>query len=155
MASYRTQRLKNVCFLVISWIFLFSPVPTHATTLWTASDTPTIPADTDGQEIELGVKFQADVNGSITGLRFYKGAANTGLHVAHLWTGAGALLASANFVSETASGWQEVQFAAPVAIQAGTTYVASYHSSSGYFALTEGYFLSDHYTPPLRALASG
>ena len=36
--------------------------------------------------VELGVKFRSDVAGYITGIRFYKGAGNTGTHVGHLWT---------------------------------------------------------------------
>ena len=123
--------------------------------IWNNSTVPSQPAVSDGTPIELGVKFQADVVGSITALRFYKGAANTGTHVGNLWTRTGSLLASATFTGETASGWQEIQLTTPVAIQAGTTYVASYHSSSGYFALDEAYFTTDDYTPPLRALARG
>jgi len=123
--------------------------------IWNSDWVPSQAAVNDGEPIEVGVKFQADDNGNITALRFYKGAANTGTHVGHLWTGTGTLLATATFTGETASGWQEVQLAVPVAIQAGTTYVASYHSSSGYFALNEGYFTTEVYNPPLRALASG
>ena len=36
-----------------------------------------------------GVKFRSDEAGFITGLRFYKGALNTGTHVGHLWTADG------------------------------------------------------------------
>jgi len=35
---------------------------------------------------ELGVSFKADTNGSITGIRFYKSAGNTGTHVGNLWS---------------------------------------------------------------------
>ena len=63
------------------------------------------------------------MNGYITGIRFYKGSGNTGTHVGHLWTSTGTLLATATFSNETASGWQQVNFATPVAITAGTTYV--------------------------------
>ena len=41
----------------------------------------TVPATVDGgpdQAAELGVKFRSDVAGTITGIRFYKGVANTG-----------------------------------------------------------------------------
>ena len=51
------------------------------------------------------------VNGFITGIRFYKGAGNTGTHVGNLWSAGGQLLATATFTSETASGWQQVDFA--------------------------------------------
>ncbi|MCA1466256.1 DUF4082 domain-containing protein, partial [Bradyrhizobium sp. NBAIM18] len=79
--------------------------------------------------VEVGVKFTASVNGTITGLRFYKGSLNTGPHIADLWSSTGTLLATATFTNETASGWQQVNFSTPVAITAGTTYVASYHTN--------------------------
>ncbi len=53
-----------------------------------------------------------------------------------LWTASGALLASATFTNETASGWQQVNFSTPVSITAGTTYVASYHTNTGNYADT-------------------
>ena len=84
--------------------------------------------------IEVGMKFTADTSGTISGIRFYKSALNTGVHVANLWTSTGQLLATATFTNETASGWQQVNFATPVAITAGTTYVASYHTNSGHYA---------------------
>ena len=47
----------------------------------------------DAHAVELGVKFSSDVAGTVTGIRFYKAAANTGTHIGSLWTAAGALLA--------------------------------------------------------------
>ena len=68
--------------------------------------------------------------GSITGVRFYKGATNTGTHVGHLWSATGTLLATATFTGETASGWQQVTFSQPGRrSRANTTYVASYHAA--------------------------
>ena len=66
------------------------------------------PTIRDSSSVELGVKFKSDVNGSITGIRFYKGAGNTGTHVGHLWIGLGHQLATATFTGETATGWQQV-----------------------------------------------
>ena len=37
--------------------------------------------------VELGVKFKTDFAGSVTGIRFYKAAANTGTHIGSLWIG--------------------------------------------------------------------
>ena len=88
----------------------------------------------DPSSVEVGLKFQASENGSIIGIEFYKGPQNTGTHVADLWTATGTLLATATFNNETASGWQEVDFSNPVAINAGTTYVASYHTNGDYSA---------------------
>ena len=67
-----------------------------------------------------GVKFTASVNGVVTGVRFYKAAANTGAHVGSLWSSSGTLLASGTFTNETASGWQTLTFSSPVTVTAGT-----------------------------------
>ena len=50
-------------------------------------------------------------------MRFYKSAANTGVHIGKRWSEGGSLLASATFLNESASGWQSVTFAQPVQIQ--------------------------------------
>ena len=102
------------------------------------------------------MKFQADIGGLITGIRFYKSAANTGTHVGNLWTSAGTLLASATFANETASGWQQVTFASPVPIAANTVYVASYHSTVGHYSSDANYFATAGVdNPPLHALKNG
>ena len=124
--------------------------------IWTPAATPANPALTDGQPIEVGVKFRSDVNGFVTALRFYKGTANVGSHVGHLWSGTGALLAEATFTNESAAGWQEIALTPPVAVTANTTYVASYHADSGFFAFDSGFFSSAGVdSPPLHALAAG
>jgi hypothetical protein len=106
----------------------------------------------DTTPLELGMKFRSDVAGYIHGIRFYKGAQNIGTHTGALWTREGIQLAVGAFTGETASGWQEMRFASPVAIAANTTYVASYHTSSG-FPKTVSYFLDQGQdAPPLHAL---
>jgi hypothetical protein len=102
------------------------------------------------------VKFQADTSGFITGIRFYKGAANGGTHIANLWSSSGSLLASATFTGESASGWQQADFGSPVAITANTTYVASYHMNRGAYASSQNYFATGGVdNSPLHALPSG
>ena len=126
-------------------------------TIWPSTATPEKAAETtDTAAIEVGVKFRADTDGRITGLRFYKGATNTGTHVGHLWTRTGTLLATATFSNETASGWQQVSFGQPVAITANTTYVASYSAPRGNYAVSEDFFGPRGVdTPPLHALRDG
>ena len=125
-------------------------------TIWTPAATPANAAVTDGQPIEVGVKFRSEIDGFVTAVRFYKGAANTGVHVGHLWSAAGVLLAEATFTNESVSGWQEVALAQPVAVTANTTYVASYHADSGFFAIDSGYFSAAGVdSSPLHALQSG
>jgi hypothetical protein len=125
--------------------------------IWAATARPLKEAETtDNSAVEIGTKFRADLDGVITGLRFYKGATNTGTHVGHLWTRTGQLLATATFANETASGWQEVTFSNPVSISANTTYVASYHAPRGNYAVNDQQFSSAGVdNPPLHALADG
>ncbi|HSS59989.1 MAG TPA: DUF4082 domain-containing protein, partial [Candidatus Limnocylindrales bacterium] len=92
--------------------------------LWSSSTTPTVTGVNDSSAVELGVKFTSDVAGYISGVRFYKNSSNYGQHVGNLWTASGQLLATAKFANETASGWQQVQFADPVPISPNTVYVA-------------------------------
>jgi hypothetical protein len=121
--------------------------------IWSTNAVPAQDAVTDGVPIEVGVKFRSDVPGYITGIRFYKGISNTLTHTATLWSIAGTPLVSATFTSETASGWQQVTFNSPVAVLSNTTYIASYHSPSGYFAIDTGYFTTGVDNVPLHAPA--
>jgi hypothetical protein len=109
----------------------------------------------DSNSVELGVQFQAASGGMISGVRFYKEADNTGTHTGSLWTASGTLLATGTFASESASGWQELDFSRPVAVTAGTTYVASYHTTAGHYAYTPQGLASAVTNGPLTALAGG
>ena len=135
--------------------------PTATTNAATPRDTildfaaPAVVDSGDTSAVELGVKFTSDVSGTVTGIRFYKAAANTGTHVVGLWTTSGMLLAQANASNETPSGWQEVDFSSPVAITNGTTYVAGYFAPAGHYSVTSGAFASSGVNnPPLHALAN-
>jgi hypothetical protein len=73
-----------------------------------------------------------------------------------MWTSTGTLLATATFTGETASGWQQVNFATPVSITANTVYVASYHANNGHYSADNNYFsVNGVDNPPLHALANG
>ena len=106
---------------------------------------------------EVGLKFRTDLSGHITGIRFFKkGPENQGPHVAHLWSLDGTLLGAATFGNETASGWQQVNFANPISVTADTTYVASYYAPFGRFTSKAQYFTEQmDVNYPLRALAWG
>ena len=113
-------------------------------------------ADADTGSVELGVKFVVDEPGFVTGVRVFKGSANTGTHVGNLWDSSGTLLASATFTDESASGWQQVAFASPVAVEPGQTYVASYFAPNGRYHATSGFFAGGGAgSAPIRALADG
>jgi Domain of unknown function (DUF4082)/Bacterial Ig-like domain/Bacterial Ig domain len=138
-----------------SWSFTTGPAPGACPcSIWNGNPTPA-GADADPSAVEVGTKFQADSNGFITALRFYKFATNTGTHTGHLWSRTGTLLATAAFTGETASGWQQVTLANPISITANTTYVVSYHAPIGHYATNSQYFNTGVNNPPLRGLASG
>ncbi|RSM46146.1 hypothetical protein DMB66_50150 [Actinoplanes sp. ATCC 53533] len=120
--------------------------------LWFNATDFVMAADPDQQAVELGVRFSADINGFVTGIRFAKPVENTGSHVGRLWGTDGALLAEVAFTDETAEGWQEATFDQPVAVTANTTYIASYYTPTGNYVSTEDYFSSgrDFFSRPLR-----
>jgi Domain of unknown function (DUF4082)/Bacterial Ig domain len=125
-------------------------------TLWSNTATPAAPSFNDPSAVEVGVKFTSDVSGYILGLRFYKGPLNTGTQVGNLWTSTGTLLATTAFTGETASGWQQANFSAPVPITANTVYVASYHTNVGGYSVSPSYFATGGLdNPPLHALQDG
>jgi hypothetical protein len=118
---------------------------------WNSSVTPSIVDSGDAKSVEVGVKFRSDVAGYVTGIRFYKSSANTGIHIGNLWSSTGTLLAAATFTNETTSGWQQVNFTSPVQIAAGTTYVASYFTPSGHYSADVSYFnLTGFDNPPIH-----
>src|SRR5262249_28982167 len=132
-----------------------APGDCPCTNLWKPTTVPPIPDAGDANAYELGVKFKSDIAGFITGVRFHKSVANNATHTGTLWTTGGAPLATATFVSETPSGWQQVLFGAPVPIAAGTMYVASYHTNVGHYTATNDYFTSASVdSPPLHAPTS-
>ncbi len=127
--------------------------PDATVSLFAAGSTPSIVAMNDPRSVELGMKFTASAAGTITGIRYYKSAQDTGAHTGSLWTAGGTLLATATFTNETASGWQTLTFSEPVTIAAGATYVASYHSN-GFYAATPNYFTTAQTNGPLSAPSS-
>jgi hypothetical protein len=104
--------------------------------------TPAVSDSGDYNAIEVGVRFKADVDGVIDGIRYYRDASNQGPHRATLWTDTGTPLATAAASGETPDGWQEIDFATPVSVTAGTTYVASYFAPGGHYSATSPAFAS-------------
>ena len=50
------------------------------------------------------------------------------------------LLGSVTFTGETATGWQQANFAPPIAVTANTTYVVGYHAPAGGYAVNPDFF---------------
>ncbi len=123
-------------------------------TIWTTSASPATSAADDSNPIEIGVKFRADIDGAVSAIRFFKGPGNVGAHVGHLWRSTGELLGTVAFSAESAAGWQQANFATPIGVSAGQTYVASYFAPTGHYAVTTGDLTNTVDRLPLHAPSS-
>jgi hypothetical protein len=146
----------NVMTSPHTWSFATSATmpPTNCPcTVWSSSVTPATQNAADFSSAELGTRFSSAIDGWVTGVKFYKGSQNTGTHTGTLWSDTGTQLATGTFTGETASGWQTLTFATPVAVTANTSYVVSYHAPNGNYSVDGGYFASPHQSYPLTAPA--
>ena len=80
------------------------------------------------------MKFTSSAAGQITALKFYRSPGDTGPDLLDLWSSTGTKLASATFTNTPRAAGRPSMLATPVSITAGTTYVASYHTSGAYVA---------------------
>ncbi|MFE3779757.1 DUF4082 domain-containing protein [Amycolatopsis sp. NPDC059090] len=140
----------------VTWSFTTATAQTCPCTLFSGATTPSTLSADEATSLELGVRFSSSVSGNVTGVKFYKGAGNSGTHTGSLWTDSGTLLATGTFTGETASGWQTLTFSSPVAITAGQTYVASYTAPNGHYSANAFYFENTSVSSaPLSAPATG
>ena len=124
--------------------------------IWAASATPQSGPSADSSSVELGTRFRSTTAGNVTAIRFYKSAADGGAHTGSLWSSSGQLLGQVTFSGESTSGWQQANLPAPVAIDANTWYVVSYHASGGSYYGDNGYFATQGQTNgPLYAARDG
>lgn len=142
-----------------TWSFTTAK-PTPATgvcpcSLYNDSTTPTVLQDSDPNPVTLGVRFASTIDGTVTGIKFYKGPNNTGSHTGALWSSSGTKLAEGTFVNESSSGWQTLTFSQPVTIVKDTDYVASYRAPVGKYSVTPGGLTTTWDNSPLRAAANG
>jgi hypothetical protein len=107
-----------------------------------------------GPGVELGVRFTSAQNVNITGIRVYR--VSPGTVTGHLWDGAGGPpLATGTFAGSDTHSWQDLMFSTPVPIQAGHTYVASYHVTDEQYPFQYGFFATSGDTVgPITALSS-
>jgi hypothetical protein len=147
-----TDQTGNAMAAADVWSFTTAVCPCS---LWSDAATPEVASVSYAGSVELGMKFRTDVDGYVTGIRFYEGSLNTGAHIGNLWTAGGALLASVAFTGESVGGWQQVSLSSPVPLTAGTTYVVSYYAPAGGYAYDSRYFTVSVQSGPLRAVADG
>lgn len=119
------------------------------------SSNPSVSTDTDAGGLNVGMKFRADIDGYITGVRFFKHPSMTGVHTGNIWDAVGNNLGTVTFSGETASGWQEMALGTPVQVTAGTQYVVSLFHANGVYAYTLNGFTSEIVNFPLRAPQDG
>ena len=95
---------------------------------------PAVTSADDDKSVELGVRFNTASSGWITAIRFYQGPENTGQHFGSLWSSTGLQLARVSFGGTLSTGWQEAQFSAPVRVESGSDYTASYLAPNGRYS---------------------
>ncbi len=105
----------------------------------------------------VGVKFRSSQSGTISAIRFYRGAVSPRGYIAQLYSASGTLLSQAILSTESSPvpGWQTAEFAMPISIAANTTYVAAYYAPSGQYADAINGLRQAVTTGPLTAPASG
>lgn len=138
----------------VAWNFTTAAAPNLGPfNVFPSAYVPATPAYFDAGGTTLGMRFKSDVAGNVSGVRFYKGATNTGTHVGFLWDDTGVQLATGTFSGESGSGWQTLTFGSPVAIAANTVYVAGYFAPAGHYSTDFNLFASSYDFPPLHAPA--
>lgn len=105
----------------------------------------------DTAAVELGVTVTPDVDGTLTAIRYYKGAGSTGIRTGRVYSSAGQLLGEVTFTDESESGWQVAALAAPIPLTAGATYTVAVHHSSGGYAYQGAYFAAPVTVGHMRA----
>jgi hypothetical protein len=92
---------------------------------------PANAVDPDTNAVTLGVKFWSTQAGTISGIRFYRGANNGSGYTVKLFTAGGSLVASAKAEKDTCAVpcWEQVNFASPISLAVNITYIAAYYTS--------------------------
>jgi hypothetical protein len=139
-----------------TWTFTTTGAPPSGQpySLFAANATPDTPAWNDNGPVTLGVRFSSASDGSVTAIRFYAGAGNTGGQTVSLWAPDGTELATGTYTGSTV-GWRTVTLATPVAITAGTVYTASYYAPTGHYAVTSGTYSASYVAGPLTVPSGG
>jgi Domain of unknown function (DUF4082) len=130
----------NTCTIKIFSSVSMVPCCGLTTSSWNIFPTqvPTLGPFNDGPGgITVGLKFFTQIATTVTGVRFYKIAGMAGPHTGLIYDNTGTLVQSIAFGTETASGWQSVDFTAPVALPANTTYMIAVFMADGNYTATQ------------------
>lgn len=110
---------------------------------------PDVPVIDDGSPLTLGTAFTTDQPGLVTALEFYRAPGNSGPHTGALFTSDGTSLATVEFPSDSASGWQQADLSTPIRLKPGEEYIVAY-STSGPYSVTAGHWSQPRTSGPLR-----
>ncbi|WP_421742003.1 DUF4082 domain-containing protein [Cellulomonas sp.] len=134
-----------------SWSFT-TVAPSVTVSFWSDSDIPAVDAWDDPGPLQVGTRFTTSAAGSVTAIRFFKGASNTGTHVVKLWGPDRRLLSEAPSLGESASGWQTVLLPEPIELTPGQAYTVAYQSSGGRYAVDPGALAAPRTVGPLTTI---
>ena len=133
-------RLRPLSILLLPLALLMSGTAWSQSTVSMFSNVvPTTPTNKTTKATTLGVKFWSSQAGTISSILFYRAAKSPRGYVATLFSSNGStVLGSVTMARESGPvpGWQQAVFAAPISINANTTYVAAYYAPSGQYADT-------------------
>jgi hypothetical protein len=149
---------RLVSLSLAAMLFPAAPGFSQPTDTIFGSATPGTPAETsDTAGVTLGVQFQSAQSGSVTAIRFYRGAASANGYTVALYDGSGNQLGTAQVSSDTCTVpcWESVNLPAAISISANATYVAAYYTGHGAYADDINGLTSAVSNPPLAALAQG
>lgn len=125
--------------LVLGGLGAGSAAAATAQSLWGNGSPAGVRTADDSSSVELGTAFTANDAGSISGVRFWRSSAQDDAQPTALWTSGGRLLAASNASSSDDAGWQTAWFASPVSVDAGDSFVVSYHTADGDYPYTADY----------------
>lgn len=129
-----------LAFLLVATALAAPPAMAASSGLIPDDERPRIAVDADRAAVELGIRFTAQRAGTITALQYYQGRGARDVSTAKLWSGDGRLLTQRTFRPTLTEGWRTLPLSEPVKVEAGETYVASYHAPRGGYPATTGYF---------------
>ena len=117
---------------------------------------PATVVNSDTTAVTLGVKFWSAQAGTVSGIRFFRGAKNPNGYIVALYSASGLRLALVRLEADSGPlpGWQQANFSTPIPIKANTTYVAAYYTSNGLFASTPKGLAQTVTSGPLNAPAA-
>src|SRR5689334_25057036 len=130
------MRIKSgFLLLVLGMPLLTETAPCAQTVTVFGNLVPNTPVDPDASAVTLGMKFWSTQSGTVSGIRFYRGAKNSNGYTVKLFTAGGSLLASARASTDTCAvplGTGEFRFAGVARRQ--HRYIAAYYTSNGRYA---------------------